>query len=437
MNLRSLFFLAAALLCTLLPAQSPRFSWGACAGTTDADEGVSIAVDDKGNTYVTGGFVMDSIRFGHVRLYDPLSSYRNMFLVKYDAGGQVRWAAMGDIRKQAYPEKVIADDKGNCFVAGFFVGEELRFNDSLALRGSRSGHTGFLVKFDSTGRALWANGAPGTTYYDMTMDRSGAIYLTGDHRYAYFLSKYDADGKPGWSKDGYAAGKNWGFGATTDQQGNVFVTGRFEAPEMRLGNFTLKNSTEDLAEVFFVKYDSAGNELLAKSLYGSGTDGCNSIGVDQGGNVYLCGYSSSDTLKADGLASIDTSDAGDRAKNFIVSFDAQGKARWLKRSYGLELSVSPKGTVYTTGSKKGRYIKDDRWSRYANDLYIGAHDAAGNLLWEKVYVDNDWAEGKGIAIDAKENIYVTGFFTAKQLDIDGIELKNQGAGDMFVIKTAK
>jgi hypothetical protein len=71
------------------------------------------------------------------------------------------------------------------------------------------------------------------------------------------------------------------------------------------------------------------------------------------------------------------------------------------------------------------------------DVFIQKLDADGNLVWAKVMGGSNWDFGHGIAVDASENVYTTGYFN-NTVDFDpGLgtaNLSSNGGADIFVQK---
>ena len=84
---------------------------------------------------------------------------------------------------------------------------------------------------------------------------------------------------------------------STDASGNVYITGYFKSPTITFGTTTLtNNSTANDADIFVVKYDSAGTVIWAKSAGGTGNDFGNGISATGDGNVYITGQFASPTI---------------------------------------------------------------------------------------------------------------------------------------------
>src|SRR6266436_4285675 len=71
-------------------SQTPNWLWAKRAGGTAYDRGRCVSTDAGGNVIVIGDFQSPSIIFGTTTLTSA-GNY-DMFLVKYDASGNVLWA---------------------------------------------------------------------------------------------------------------------------------------------------------------------------------------------------------------------------------------------------------------------------------------------------------------------------------------------------------
>jgi hypothetical protein len=114
-----IYLLAMLLLNSLtILAQAPTWAWAKGAGNTGDDSGQSTATDAFGNVYVTGYFSSPSITFGSTTLIN--TGIASIFIVKYDALGNVLWAkgvgSTGDDRGIG----IATDAFGNIYVTGIF-----------------------------------------------------------------------------------------------------------------------------------------------------------------------------------------------------------------------------------------------------------------------------------------------------------------------------
>ncbi len=165
------------------------FLWAkSMGGSSNADEGRSVAVDGSGNVYITGNFNSGTAQFnagGNGGTLICTGSY-DVFLARYDMGGKFLWAkAMGG-SKYDYGRSVTVDDSRNgVYVTGYFDSPTANFNPGGSGGGtltSAGDYDAFLVKYDTAGSFVWARNMGGRSLdrgYGVATDRSGSIYATG------------------------------------------------------------------------------------------------------------------------------------------------------------------------------------------------------------------------------------------------------------------
>jgi hypothetical protein len=81
----------------------------------------------------------------------------------------------------------------------------------------------------------------------------------------------------------------------TDEGGNSYTTGQF-LDRMYIGSDTLTSFTAPYPDIYITKHDSSGNLIWAKSFGSGGYDRSFDIAVDSDNNVYICGIFDSPSL---------------------------------------------------------------------------------------------------------------------------------------------
>ncbi|MEN6445088.1 MAG: SBBP repeat-containing protein [Candidatus Cloacimonas sp.] len=144
-------------------------------------EGLDIAVDANGNSYVTGIF-QGSATFGATNLYSNFD-YGNIFIAKMDSNGNWLWAKQAGGNDyyicNCMCYSIVVDDNGNSYVTGFFDGTATFGATTLTSIGYRDI---FVTKLDSNGNWLWAKQAGGYSYVEgknIAVDANGNSYVTG------------------------------------------------------------------------------------------------------------------------------------------------------------------------------------------------------------------------------------------------------------------
>ena len=333
-----------------------------------------------GNVYVTGTFKSTAD-------FDPSADTANLiavggpdiFFAKYDVDGNYLWAkSIGNAAWDVGPG-IAVDGVGNVYMTGSFEG---------------------TVDFD-----------PGV----------GTANLTSVGLFDIFFAKYDTAGNYLWAK---SIGMGRGYSIYVDGVSNVHLTGYFSGTaDFDPGAGTANLTSAGNSDIFFAKYDTAGNYVWAKSIGSIFNDRSYSIAIDGTGNVYITGYFS-DTADFD--PGIDTANLTANGNNiFIAKYDSTGNYLWAKsiECNGFSFSIALDGfsNVHITGYFNGT-ADFDPGSDTVNltpvgfiDIFFAKYDTAGNYLWAKNIGSTIGDRGHSITVDGSGNVYITGAF---QLTVD-------------------
>ena len=300
------------------------YLWAISMGVTDYNYGMSIAIiaiDNFGNTYITGTFsgVVD---------FDPSPTEANLtsaglydiFLAKYDVNGNYSWAiSMGG------PEfdngiSVAIDASGNVYVTGSFNG---------------------TADFDPS--ANTAN-------------------LTSAGETDIFLSKYNANGNYQWAISIGGGFTEWASCVAIDATGNAYITGSFYGTaDFDPSATTVNLSPSGGCDAFLAKYDSNGSFVWVNAIGGTlGTLG-NSLTIDAADNICLLGQfiGTADfdpSANTENLTSIGSEDI------FLAKYYADGSYKWAISMGGTDTGIGDRGlslaldnsdNIYLTGSFSG------------------------------------------------------------------------------------
>jgi hypothetical protein len=365
--------------------------WAKNAGGTGDDGASSVAADGSGNIYVTGSFTSPTITFGSITLTNAGSSTNDLFLAKYDASGNIIWAKSAGGAGDDGASSVAMDNSGNIYVAGGFTSPTITFG-STTLTIVGTGDI-FLVKYDANGNVLWAKNAGGiinnSNYNNaatsVAIDASGNSYVAGyfssptitfgsttltntntdtlDYNSDIFLAKYDANGNVIWAKKAGGSGDedDDANSVAVDGSGNAYVVGFFDSNTITFDTTTLTNTGN--FDIFLVKYDANGNVIWAKGADSSGDDGLTfSVAVDGSGNSYVAGMFDSPSFTLGSNTLINAGDSNYTFNMFLAKYDVNGNVLWAKSasetSEGISdrvdeassISVDASGNSYVAGS---------------------------------------------------------------------------------------
>ncbi|EMN32456.1 beta-propeller repeat protein [Leptospira interrogans serovar Pyrogenes str. L0374] len=322
-----------------------------------------ITSDNLGNVYTTG------TTFGNLD-GQALSGTQDLFVTKYDGSGNKQWTRLlGVAGATTQANGISRDIFNNLHVSGYTLGNL----DGQALSGIQDL---FVTKYDTGGNKQWTRllGVAGqiTQANGVAFDSSGNIYLTGRTSgnldgqalsgiQDLFVTKYDTGGNKQWTRLlGVAGVSTTAYGITSDSLGNVYTTG---VTSGSLDGQAL-SGTQDL---FVTKYDTGGNKQWTRLLGVAGQiTQANGIASDSSGNTYLTGRTSG---SLDGQVLSGTQDL------FVTKYDSGGNKQWTRllgiagvstTAYGI--TSDSLGDLYSTGITSGNL--DGQILTGTQDLFV-------------------------------------------------------------------
>ena len=389
--------------------------------SNDNDEPYNLAVDDSGNVYVTGRSI------GNGTNYDYAT-------IKYNSGGVQQWLQRynGPGNGNDLARTISVDGQGNVFVTGFSAGN-----------GTGSDYA--TIKYNSGGVQQWVQryNGPGNgddDAYSLAVDGQGNVYVTGWSDGDYATIKYNSAGVQQWVQryNGPGNGNDDAWSIALDDSSNVYVTGHSAGIGTGSDYATIKYNSggvqqwvqryngpgngsdgantiavDDSRNVFVtgnsegngtgwdyatIKYNSSGVQQWVASYNGPGnnTDRPNSIAIDGSGNVHVTGYSFG---------------IGTGTDYATVKYNPSGIQQWVSRyngpmsslDFATSIAVDGQGNVYVSGDS---YVTPGA----GTDCLIIKYNSSGVQQWVVIYNGpgngNDY--GSFMEVDGQGNVYVTG-----------------------------
>ncbi|MBI9106448.1 MAG: InlB B-repeat-containing protein [Spirochaetales bacterium] len=149
----------------------------------------SIAVDSSGNIYAVGSQNgTGRYDYGNGVEISGSNSGGNVLLVKYNSAGVTQWArTLKSGSMGAYFSSVALDSSGNVYASGFQTGTSIYlYSPDVSVTGSYSGKNAVLVKYSSSGAAIWARsvteGSDESNFNAVTVDENNIIYAAGEQK---------------------------------------------------------------------------------------------------------------------------------------------------------------------------------------------------------------------------------------------------------------
>jgi hypothetical protein len=217
-----------------------------------------------------------------------------------------------------------------------------------------------------------------------------------------------------WSKR--FGGAKWDHGAAVavDTGGNLYLTGGLTGPTNFGGG--ILGPGGNLEDVFVASFTPAGQHRWSKVFGGSSGNSWNwghDVTVDgSSGNVYLAGhYFGTMDLGGGSLPGMGLEDI------FIASYTSAGQHRWSvaagdsDEDYGRGVALDASGNVYITGDFL--YSVDlggGKVTVAGSGIFVASYTSAGQHRWSKTFGGSGWDSGRDVAVDSSGNVYITGDF---------------------------
>ncbi len=384
--------------------------WTFGTGSLSNEVANGISTDLTGNVYITGNFSGNTITFGGISLKN--SGAEDIFIAKLDANANVKWAKNPKGNLSDFANGINVSELGKVLITGYYLSDELDF-DGKAITGYRFDDA-YVACYDSLGTILWANAAGGGDEElgsSVTSDRFGNVYVCGtytsdsiqfDHiklgnvapgSNDMFLVKYNITGKVLWAKNAVSPAYERANAVFTDKYGNVHLTGFFTGDSVWFDTKLLSNKIAGTASLFIVKYDSTGVIDWAHSEGGqSGVDAGTCAAIDTLGNLFLAGYFSSKTFSLG--STVLKNNAGPNSSDFFI-----GRAGSKKVSIS-QLS-KPQFKVYPNPGN-GNFVLQSAWMMDRVEIT--------NCLGQSIYISNTRQVQTDIKLNEPGLYYLTVYF---------------------------
>lgn len=436
----------------LLTAQEPTWIWANNAGGIGSStSGSGIALDDEGNSFVTGWF-QETVTFGDIELQSR--GHSDIFVAKLSNTGEWLWAERAGGTESDESFGIDLDIEGNVYITGYFR-ETADFGENEL---QSAGATDiFIAKLSTDGDWLWVMNIGGIVQQRGTaikLDEDGNCFIGGYFNRSIsfgetelqatglsdvFIAKLNPDREWVWAQRAGSTGTmittNTGIGF--DDERHIYLTGNFQGTAT-FGETELHSRGG--WDCYVAKLNSDGEWLWAVSGGGTDYDNSSSIAVDSLGNSYITGIFRRTSSFGDiELVSIGSDDI------FIAKLNSEGEWLWASRAgstdndRGYDVVIDSEGNCYVTGSFSrtadfGDYIIESSGSE---DIFISAINNEGEWLWALAAGGTGIDRGRGIVIDDFGKCYLTGFFTSSTIQFGEIELENLGSPGYSDVLVAK
>lgn len=304
----------------------------------------------------------------------------------------------------------------------------------------------FLITFYIHAQSFeWAGtfgGSGEDVVRDMHTDANGNTYITGyftdtadfdisasqanlisNGFYDVYVLKTNSEGVFEWAVNVGADSFDYGVGITSDNDGNVYVTGYYDGTvdfDSGVGEFNL--TSVGGGDIFILKLNGSGEFLWAKSVGGNGYEESTAIGVSSNGTVTVLGYFYDPVDFNPGADEYFIASEGG-TDTFLLSLNENGEFIAAKRYGGpnfdlaLDMKINDADDIFITGyfigtadldpSDLGKFNLTSSTEGYSS--YMLHLNSAGEFVFAGATHEGN-VEARGIALDDNDNVYITGYF---------------------------
>ena len=418
-------------------------------GGSSFDKGEGVDTDPSGNIYVTG-YYLGTANFSGTTLSN--NGIFDLYVAKYNSSGNLLWIQNAGGTSFDYAHDITVDGSGTyAYVTGRFAGTASFGSYSVT---SVGGDDVFIAKIRlSDGAWQWVQRGGGSSAdegFSIISESTSFIYVTGKYTgtatfgsYSLtaaggsdiFVASINSSGTWQWATSGGGTLTDVGNGIAIDDNADLYVTGAFSDVSTFDSHSLISAGGRD---IFTAKLDSDDGSWTWVSGGGSTLDDeGQGVSVDTAGNVYFTGYFNDNATFGGGtvVSSVGQTDI------ITGKYDPNGTILWTRRSGGANfdrgyaINSDDNGNTFVTG-----YFYDTAdfsfttlVSEGASDVFVMKYDTDGVLQAAVSAGGTGPDQGYGMATDAGDNAYVTGWYQ-NTASFDNDDITSQGFDDMFMAK---
>lgn len=246
-------------------------------------------------------------------------------------------------------------------------------------------------------------------------------------------------------------GEDAGKALTVDAAGNVYVAGWTDSSDFPTTSGVVQKNFKGIApqaDAFLAKFSPTGALIFATYLGGTGDDGAAGVALEWNGNIYLVGSTNSEDFPTT-VGALQTAYHGG-GDAFVAKLTPSGNSLLFSTYLGgsgfeeveSTLAVDEQGNAYITGETSSIDFPVTSGAFQSSpgggyDGFVAKISHMGTSLIFATYLGGSADDrGRGIALDAQNNVYVTGETKSANFPTSSNPFQKdyKGAMDAFVTK---
>ncbi|GAB4212930.1 MAG: hypothetical protein OHK0022_49390 [Roseiflexaceae bacterium] len=447
----------------------PTLEHGAYLGGTASEEVRDIAVDANGNIILLGFTTSPEFPGMSSEGTSPNRQNAQVFVTKLNpAGTEQIFSTLFGGSEEEQANALALDDSGQIAVVGATLSSDLALRRAI-YPASLGDYDAFVAVFNAEGALQFSTYLGGSSYdagKAVAFDREGRIVVaggTGSDNFPtvaalqnsmrgledVFIAKFNTQGTAlefstylGGSESDTATAL-----AIDPSSRNIIITGATDSPNFPLAG-TLRPAFGGVTDAFVLGLAPDGSTLqFSTYLGGSQPDSAAALAVDQAGNIYLTGQTTSDNFPT--AKALQQSRAGPGSDAFVASLTANGTT-WRFITYlgggqgedaGRDIALGANGEIVVAGATDASDFPQaasslQRSNNGVIDLFVSRLSADGARLRFSTYLGGTHADfGALLAIDQAQHIIIAGNTYSDNVIVDSfLQPLPSGSGDMFLAR---
>lgn len=446
-------------------------------GASSDDIGYAIAVDASGNAFFTGTTMSSNYSITPGVFQTNKGLYEDVFVTKMNpAGNGLIYSTFigGSAIDIGYG--IAIDNNGNAYITGKTASLNFpKTTGAFQTTLSNSFHDAFITKLNPTGTALvystYLGGTNEDIGYSIAVNPNGEALVAGSTKSTnfdttaasfqttiggamdVFITKINQNGNSLiYSTYLGGTGDDAGQSIAIDANDNAYITG-YAASNFDITPGAYQTNYLGGNDVFVTKLNPQGNALIYSTYIGGYSDDQGKgIAVDAAGNAYVAGQTASSSFPTTSGV-IQASYGGGPSDAFVLKLNSTGTgliySTYLggsNREYGYGIALDNNLCASITGygysnnyplsSNADQTTTDPTWQEI---IITKVNSNASALIYSSYLGGNGGDEGMAIAVDANNDIYITGRTWSTNFDVTPGAFQTTGGAsfalyDAFVTK---
>ncbi|MBW2096640.1 MAG: SBBP repeat-containing protein, partial [Deltaproteobacteria bacterium] len=442
-------------------------------GGSNSEKGKDIAVDSSGNAYVTGD--TSSLDFPTQNPLQGSAGSQDAFVARIDpSGSSLLYSTYFGGTLDDYANAIAVDSSGNVYVTGSTRSSDFPTHNPIQL--DSGGSDAFVTKINASGSSLIYSTYLGGNYGDSGMgiavDGLGNAYVTGQVESTDFPTFFPGstsiqNALNGSEPDAFvtkinATGTSLIYstylgGSQTDavkdiaidSSGNAYIVGFTESGDFPT-QAPIQASFRGVYDAFLTKINPDASALAFSTyLGGTGTESAAGVAVDDLGNAYITGHTTSTDFPIFPMqSSLQGTNAGgtdvfvSKINTSTPSLPSLVYSTYIGGTlddYAYGIAVDVQGNAYITGyTSSSDFPVYDRMQddQTGIDAFVTKIDNSGSSFVYSTYLGgSDSEKALSIAVDNLGDAYITGYTGSSDFPTENpYQATLAGGSDAFVAK---